>query len=166
MISRPYVARFGSNFMRWTGKVVATCHAKFIRIRWCLWNLWEKTAKKKTQKWPKNQFFDFWDNRVRLPGGPIFGLLASLGSHGHGEMRGIFGEYFLYQSQFRLAVCPHILRRPPRFTNSGRRFVIDVGNSPKFDTFGRTNVPITRSSHLLRAFCVKIGWIRPPNFKW
>ena len=63
-----------------------------------------KNCQKKTQKWPKNQFFDFWDNRVRLPGGPIFGLLASLGSHGHGEMRGIFGEYFLYQSQFRLAV--------------------------------------------------------------
>ena len=61
--------------------------------------------------------------------------------------------------------CPHILRRPPRFTNSGRRFVIDVGNSPKFDTFGRTNVPITRSFHWLRAFGVKIGLDSTPKFK-
>ena len=79
---------------------MATCHSHFVRIRWRTWNLWAKNCWKKAQKWQKNQFLDFWYNRVRLPGGLIFGLLASLGSYGHRTMLGIFVQYFLYQSQF------------------------------------------------------------------
>ena len=68
-----------------------------------------KTAKETAKKWPKSQFFNFWYRRVRLPGGVIFGFLASLGSYGHGKMRGIFEEFFLYQSQFRTAVLSGVL---------------------------------------------------------
>ena len=59
-----------------------------------------KTAKNK----PKNQFFYFLYNRVRLPGDLIFGLQASFGSYGHWGMREIFDNFFLYQSPFRTVV--------------------------------------------------------------
>ena len=83
---------------------MTTHGSNFVRIPRRIWNWRAKNCPKKAQKLPKNQFLNFWYNRVRLPGGLIFGLPASLGSYGHRTMLRIFVEYFLYQSLFRTAV--------------------------------------------------------------
>ena len=59
---------------------------------------------KKPPKKAQYQFFDQRFTRVRLPRDPIFGLLASSGSPQHRKIHGIFGQYFLYQSQFWITV--------------------------------------------------------------
>ena len=56
------------------------------------------SAWKRVKNAPKNQFLNFWYNRVRLPRGLIFGFQASLGSYGHRTMYEISKEFLLYQS--------------------------------------------------------------------